>query len=97
MIIAQDTLDGSEMRRGKASWPAQCGLGLCATNDATLLETGLYQLLKLHFRDHPCYLEILEIFHDVNNIILLPTQIRHEILASVCHVSCIGFKLLIKF
>jgi len=79
-MVAQDALDGAELRRGRASWPSHCGLGLRAVNDAALLETGLYQLLKLHFRSHPHYLEILELFHDV--IILyfkiimfyLPTQ-----------------------
>jgi farnesyl diphosphate synthase len=65
-MVAQDALDGAELRRGRASWPAHCGLGLRAVNDAALLETGLYQLLKLHFRSHPHYLEILELFHDVN-------------------------------
>jgi farnesyl diphosphate synthase len=66
LMVAQDALDGAELRRGRASWPAHCGLGLRAVNDAALLETGLYQLLKLHFRSHPHYLEILELFHDVN-------------------------------
>jgi farnesyl diphosphate synthase len=71
-MVAQDALDGAELRRGRASWPAHCGLGLRAVNDAALLETGLYQLLKLHFRSHPHYLEILELFHDV--IIIAETK-----------------------
>ncbi|KAF4527246.1 hypothetical protein B566_EDAN015919 [Ephemera danica] len=67
LLVAQDALDGAQKRRGKTSWPVHSKLGLRAANDATLLETGLYQLLKLHFRDHPCYLEFLELFHDVTH------------------------------
>ncbi|XP_059472979.1 farnesyl pyrophosphate synthase-like [Neocloeon triangulifer] len=67
LSVAQDALDGAELRRGRASWPVHCGLGLRAVNDAALLETGLYELLKRHFRTHPLYVEILELFHDVTH------------------------------
>ncbi|CAB3365644.1 Hypothetical predicted protein [Cloeon dipterum] len=65
LTVAQDALDGVQVRRGRPSWPVHCGLGLRAVNDAALLETGLYELLKTHFRSHPHYVEILELFHDV--------------------------------
>ena len=39
-------------------------VGNVAINDAFLLEGAIYQLLKKHFRSDPCYLNILELFHD---------------------------------
>ncbi|XP_065353138.1 farnesyl pyrophosphate synthase-like [Cloeon dipterum] len=67
LTVAADALDGVQVRRGRPSWPVHCGLGLRAVNDAALLETGLYELLKTHFRSHPHYVEILELFHDVTH------------------------------
>jgi len=38
---------------------------MIAVNDAIMLQSSIYYLLKLHFRDQPYYLDLLEIFHDV--------------------------------
>lgn len=37
-----------------------------ACNDAALLHSAIYQLLTLHFRQEPYYLDVLELFHDVS-------------------------------
>ena len=39
-------------------------VGTIAINDACLLEGAIFQLLKKYFRSDPCYLNILELFHD---------------------------------
>jgi farnesyl diphosphate synthase len=38
---------------------------MIAVNDAIMLQSSIFFLLKLHFRDQACYLNLLEIFHDV--------------------------------
>lgn len=38
---------------------------MIAINDAFLLETFVFQILKKHFRSEPCYLTLIELFHDV--------------------------------
>lgn len=40
---------------------------MIAINDAFLLETFVFQILKKHFRSEPCYLELVELFHDVSS------------------------------
>ena len=39
-------------------------VGTVAINDAFLLEGAIFHLLKKYFRGDPCYLNILELFHD---------------------------------
>lgn len=45
---------------------AQEGVGNIAINDAFMLEAAIYFLLKKHFRKLPCYVGLLELFHDVS-------------------------------
>jgi farnesyl diphosphate synthase len=40
-------------------------VGMIAVNDAIMLQSSIFLLLKLHFRDQACYLNLIEIFHDV--------------------------------
>jgi len=65
-LVADDIMDDSETRRGRLCWYKVDNLGPAAFNDALLLESAIYELLKKHFRDKECYVEILEIFHDIN-------------------------------
>lgn len=39
-------------------------VGNVAINDAFLLEAAIYELLRKYFRGDPCYLDLLELFHD---------------------------------
>ncbi|XP_068220264.1 farnesyl pyrophosphate synthase isoform X2 [Palaemon carinicauda] len=64
-LVADDIMDGSEMRRGKPAWHCKDSLGTSAFNDAILLEAGVYKLLQKHFRDMPYYTDILELFHEM--------------------------------
>ncbi|XP_047486639.1 farnesyl pyrophosphate synthase-like [Penaeus chinensis] len=64
-LVADDIIDGSEMRRGRPAWYRKDDLGLSAFNDAILLEAGIYKLLHQHFRDEPYYVDVLELFHEM--------------------------------
>ncbi|KAK4324077.1 hypothetical protein Pmani_005262 [Petrolisthes manimaculis] len=64
-LIADDIIDGSDMRRGKPSWHCHENLGLSAFNDAILIEAGIYKLLHKHFRNAPYYMDMLDLFHEM--------------------------------
>lgn len=64
-LVSDDMMDGSITRRGKPCWYRQEGVGLIAINDSFLLESDIYTLLKKHFRTHPAYIDLIELFHDV--------------------------------
>jgi farnesyl diphosphate synthase len=38
---------------------------MIAINDAFLLESFVFQILKKHFRSESCYLDLVELFHEV--------------------------------
>jgi farnesyl diphosphate synthase len=64
-LVSDDIMDSSITRRGKPCWYRQEGVGMIAINDAFMLESSIYNLLKKYFRDHPCYVNFLELFHEV--------------------------------
>lgn len=64
-LVSDDIMDSSITRRGKPCWYRQEGVGMIAINDAFMLEAAIYTLLKKYFRDHPRYLELIELFHEV--------------------------------
>ncbi|KAG5645165.1 hypothetical protein DXG03_006789 [Asterophora parasitica] len=79
-LVADDLMDGSITRRGQPCWyrsrnPAFPALsssgvkyppvGLIAVNDAPMLKSAIFQLLKMHFRRKPYYIDIVELFHDM--------------------------------
>ena len=63
-VVADDIMDGSEMRRGQPCWYRVDNLGTVAINDAMLLEATIYPLLKKYFGEKNYYVDILEMFHD---------------------------------
>lgn len=65
-LVSDDIMDGSITRRGKPCWYRQEGVGMVAINDAFLLESAIYTLLKKHFRSHPSYLPMIELFHETS-------------------------------
>ncbi|XP_069668791.1 farnesyl pyrophosphate synthase-like [Periplaneta americana] len=70
LLMTQDTVEQADVRRGKPCWYLASDLvsnAGVALNDASLLETGIYQLLKIHFEDKPYYVDVLELFHDVSH------------------------------
>lgn len=42
------------------------GIGLDAINDAFLLESSIYRLLRRHCRNQPYYVNLLELFNEVS-------------------------------
>lgn len=40
-------------------------VGQIAINDAFMLESAIFRLLKSHFRNEACYIDIVELFHDI--------------------------------
>ena len=64
-LVSDDIMDSSITRRGDPCWYRRPGVGLIAINDAFLLESAIYQILKKHFRSHPSYIDLVELFHEV--------------------------------
>ncbi|KAL2863246.1 bifunctional (2E,6E)-farnesyl diphosphate synthase/dimethylallyltranstransferase [Aspergillus lucknowensis] len=63
-LVGDDLMDGSITRRGQPCWYRHQGVGLIAINDAFLLESGIYVILKKQFRSHPAYVDFIELFHE---------------------------------
>ncbi|RDB26695.1 Farnesyl pyrophosphate synthase [Hypsizygus marmoreus] len=40
-------------------------VGMTAINDAFMVESAIFRLLKVHFRSEACYLDLIELFHDI--------------------------------
>ncbi|CCC08929.1 hypothetical protein SMACR_03244 [Sordaria macrospora] len=64
-LVSDDIMDSSITRRGKPCWYLQEGVGMVAINDAFMLESAIYTLLKKYFKSHPRYVDFLELFHEV--------------------------------
>lgn len=64
-LVADDIMDESKTRRGQPCWYLMPHVGNIAINDAFMLESAIFFLLKRHFRVAPWYVDVLELFHDV--------------------------------
>lgn len=64
-LVSDDIMDSSITRRGEPCWYRQSGVGMIAINDAFMLESSIYLILKKHFKAHPSYIDLVELFHDV--------------------------------
>lgn len=58
---------------------------MIAINDAFLLETFVFQILKKHFRSEPCYLALVELFHDVRRSLSVVITIHHTVSLTTSH------------
>ncbi|XP_033926904.1 farnesyl pyrophosphate synthase [Melopsittacus undulatus] len=61
-LVTDDIMDASLTRRGQLCWYKKEGIGLDAINDALLLESCVYRLLKKYCGGHPYYVHLLELF-----------------------------------
>ncbi|MCJ1401463.1 Farnesyl pyrophosphate synthetase [Xylographa trunciseda] len=65
-LVSDDIMDSSVTRRGQPCWYRVPGVSSIAINDAFMLESSIYILLKRHFRSHPAYIELVELLHEVS-------------------------------
>ncbi|KAJ5703954.1 hypothetical protein N7493_011092 [Penicillium malachiteum] len=63
-VIWDDIMDGSTTRRGKPCWYRRESVGMRAVNDGCVLKASIYLILKSGFRNHPAYLNLVELFED---------------------------------
>ena len=64
-LVSDDIMDSSHTRRSQPCWYRLPQVGNIAINDAFMLESCIYIMLKKRFRQHPAYVDFLELFHDV--------------------------------
>lgn len=65
-LVADDVMDESKTRRGQPCWYKLPNVGWIAINDAFLLESYVFQILKTHFGHEPrIYAQLLELLLDV--------------------------------
>lgn len=64
-LVSDDIMDSSITRRGQPCWYRQQGVGLVAINDAFMLESSIYVILRKHFRSHPSYINLVELFQEI--------------------------------
>ncbi|CAN8071020.1 unnamed protein product [Agarophyton chilense] len=64
-LVADDIMDDSITRRGQPCFFRVPGIGMNAINDAMILEMMIYRILDIHFRDHPQYLHLIQLFHEM--------------------------------
>ncbi|KAL5705611.1 dimethylallyltranstransferase [Ranunculus cassubicifolius] len=64
-LVLDDIMDKSHTRRGQPCWFRVENVGLIAANTAVLLRTHVRRILKNHFRDKKYYVDLLEIFDEI--------------------------------
>lgn len=64
-LVADDVMDRSVTRRGRPCWYKLDGVKEIAVNDAFILESCVFRLLRLRFRGRNMYVPLMELFHDV--------------------------------
>ncbi|CAN9221231.1 unnamed protein product [Alternaria alternata] len=64
-LVSDDIMDSSKTRRGSPCWYLAPKVGMIAINDAFMLESAIYVLLKKHFRQEKSYVDMMELFHEV--------------------------------
>ena len=66
-LVMDDIMDESETRRGQICWYLQPDVKMNAINDGLLLEAHIYVILKKYFGSDPCYVDLLELLHEVTH------------------------------
>ena len=64
-LVSDDMMDASHTRRSQPCWFRIPQVGMIAINDSFMLEAAIYILLKKHFRQHPDYIDMVELFQEV--------------------------------
>ncbi|QCD77318.1 farnesyl diphosphate synthase [Vigna unguiculata] len=64
-LVLDDIMDNSHTRRGQPCWYRVPKVGLIAANDGVLLRNHIPRILKKHFRGKPYYVDLLDLFNEV--------------------------------
>ena len=64
-LVSDDIMDSSKTRRGSPCWYLMPKVGMIAINDAFMLESSIFILLKKYFRTHAAYIDFVELFQEV--------------------------------
>ncbi|KAJ6024211.1 hypothetical protein N7540_005008 [Penicillium herquei] len=59
-----DIMDSSITRWGKPCWYRREEIGMMAVNDGCLLNSTIYIILKIYFKDHHLYHDLVELFQE---------------------------------
>ena len=59
LLVADDIMDESQTRRGQPCWYKCKGVGHIAINDAVTIEALVFKILKRHFAQDACYLQLV--------------------------------------
>jgi len=63
-LVLDDIMDASKTRRNFPCWYLMPDIGMIAINDALMLESSIYVLLKKYYRQEKYYVDLLELFHE---------------------------------
>ncbi|XWS27691.1 hypothetical protein CRYUN_Cryun25bG0002900 [Craigia yunnanensis] len=58
-------MDSSHTRRGQPCWFRLPKVGMIAVNDGLILRNQIFRILKKHFRGKPYYVDLLDLFNEV--------------------------------
>lgn len=64
-LVADDIMDDSTTRRGQPCFFRIPEVGINAINDAMILESMIYRVLRLVFREHDAYPDLVHFFQEV--------------------------------
>jgi len=65
LLVTDDIMDASIIRRGQPCWYHVEGVGLKAVNDAFILEGAIFQMIRKNFRNEPFYIDLVDLMHEV--------------------------------
>lgn len=64
-LVADDVMDDSVTRRGQPCWFRKPEVKMIAINDAFILESCVYKILKRYFGSESCYTQLVDLFLEV--------------------------------
>ncbi|XP_019426298.1 PREDICTED: farnesyl pyrophosphate synthase 2 isoform X2 [Lupinus angustifolius] len=64
-LVLDDIMDNSHTRRGQPCWFRVPKVGMIAANDGVVLRNHIPRILKNHFRGKPYYVDLLDLFNEV--------------------------------